>query len=524
MKRSSTAAKILRNTAFNTAGRVAAALGNLILFPYLVARLGTEAFGVWAVVGALSGYFGLVDLGFGSAYVKYVSEFEAKGQLDRISSVLNTSFAFFALLALALWPLVGLVIDPLIGVFVPQPELYADARFMIRVTFAILLSANATAAFGAIQQGLQRLDVWNKIAIAMQLVSLGGTVWVIESGYGLRGLVLNNAAVFVLTLAARMVMTYRIAPWLRFRPWRADLGTLRLFFGFGLKLQVEKLAVLVIFQTDKLLVAWLLSLEYVTYYDLATRVTGILRSLPGVMTSAIFPAVSELEALGERPYLRRLYLRAVKYLALAVMPIAALLFVCAPNLVGAYMGEGFGAAVPILLILTVGYLSNVFSYPCTVFGAGLGRPEWQMLAAIVGMVLNLPCSIGFFYLLGGPEGGYPGGIAVGTILSLIAANMILVAKSTAYLDISVRDYWVDVLAKPVAIAVAAGVAAAGALMLMPGAAIASTRIEHALKLGVGGTVIAVVFLGGVLVARYIDADDLRLAARVPWVRRWVPSQ
>ncbi len=517
------AAKILRNTAFNTAGRTLAALGNLVLFPYLVARLGAEAYGVWTVVGALGGYFGLVDLGFGAAYVKYVSEFEAKGQLDRISAVLNTSFAFYSVVALVVWAAVDLFIDPLVGVFVPKPELAEDARFMVRVTVAILLAANATAAFGAIQQGLQRLDVWNKVGMSMQLVSLAGAVFVIESGYGLRGLVLNNALVFVLTLALRIYTTYRLAPWLRFRPWRADLDTLKRFFGFGIKLQVEKLAVLIIFQTDKLLVAWLLSLEYVTFYDLATRITGILRSLPGLMTSAIFPAVSELNARGDTPYLRRLYLRSVKYLALAVMPIAALTIVCAPHLVGAYMGAGFGAAVPIVLILTAGYLSNVFSYPCTVFGGGLGRPEWQMYAALVGMILNLPCSIGFFYLLGGPEGGYAGGIALGTVVSLVAANLILIAKSTAYLDISPREYWIGAISKPAAAGlVAAGLAFAG-LTLVPASRIADSRIEHAVFLGAGAGAIALVYATGIYISRCIDREDLKLAARLPVLRRWVPS-
>ena len=51
-----------RNALANLAGRVVSAAVWIALTPWALARLGEERFGVWALLFALSGYVGLLDL------------------------------------------------------------------------------------------------------------------------------------------------------------------------------------------------------------------------------------------------------------------------------------------------------------------------------------------------------------------------------------------------------------------------------------------------------------------------------
>ena len=55
--------KVIRNTIFNTIGRFWQILIGLVLIPYIVSHIGVERYGIWAIVGVLTGYFGLLDLG-----------------------------------------------------------------------------------------------------------------------------------------------------------------------------------------------------------------------------------------------------------------------------------------------------------------------------------------------------------------------------------------------------------------------------------------------------------------------------
>jgi O-antigen/teichoic acid export membrane protein len=55
-----------RNTIWNLAGTGLPLLLGAITIPYLIARVGVEAFGVLTLVWALIGYFSLFDFGLGA--------------------------------------------------------------------------------------------------------------------------------------------------------------------------------------------------------------------------------------------------------------------------------------------------------------------------------------------------------------------------------------------------------------------------------------------------------------------------
>jgi len=48
-----------------------------LLIPFIVSRLGMDLFGLWSLIFAVVGLFGLLDLGFATAAMKYVAELTA---------------------------------------------------------------------------------------------------------------------------------------------------------------------------------------------------------------------------------------------------------------------------------------------------------------------------------------------------------------------------------------------------------------------------------------------------------------
>ena len=97
MKEQNISHKIIRNSVFNILGRAWGALVALFLIPYIIKYIGVERYGVWALVGVLTGYFGLLDFGIGYAFSKYIAEFYAKKDYDEINRIVNTGFVFYFL-------------------------------------------------------------------------------------------------------------------------------------------------------------------------------------------------------------------------------------------------------------------------------------------------------------------------------------------------------------------------------------------------------------------------------------------
>ncbi len=64
---------VLRAVATSWVAVIANAAVGFLLTPYVLHRLGDEAFGVWVLITNLVGYYGLVDAGVRSAILRYVS-------------------------------------------------------------------------------------------------------------------------------------------------------------------------------------------------------------------------------------------------------------------------------------------------------------------------------------------------------------------------------------------------------------------------------------------------------------------
>jgi len=62
-----------------------------LLTPFILHRLGDTANGLWIMIGFVTGYYGLFDLGIRSSIVRYVSKFTATGDREELAKLINTS-------------------------------------------------------------------------------------------------------------------------------------------------------------------------------------------------------------------------------------------------------------------------------------------------------------------------------------------------------------------------------------------------------------------------------------------------
>ena len=80
--------KLVTNTFFNFVGRFWSFLVILLLTPYILSRLSVSEFGVWVLLSVFVGTFNLLDLGLGSSFIKYISQYHAQQDRGRINRVL----------------------------------------------------------------------------------------------------------------------------------------------------------------------------------------------------------------------------------------------------------------------------------------------------------------------------------------------------------------------------------------------------------------------------------------------------
>lgn len=413
---------LIRNTSFNAAGRLWEAACNMALAAYVVPRVGVSAWGLWAMLSVFTGYVALLDLGLGGGFAKFVAEHAAKKEHDRISAVVSVGFFFYLLLGAVIVGLGWLCIEPLVDYFHPQQTdavFLADVRFLLRWGLVLYAASNCISAFGAIQTGLQRMDIANAIGFAASLLKVVTSVYWIHTGHGVRGLLYASLTVFVFYAVSSIAAAFVLVPGLRVSPRRVTWPTLCMLTAFGWRTQVSRLSNVVSFETDKLIVG----LAYrqfglIGVYRIGEELASKMRQAPALLVSALMPAASDLDARDEEERLRRLYLLSSKYLAVVSVPLVFFCVGASGMLIRAWMGPsvpGLATATWINRILALGYLANVLPGAGVSIALGKGRADLQMKAGILAMTGNVVLTL----LLVFPFGLY--GVALGTAVSMFLA-------------------------------------------------------------------------------------------------------
>ena len=91
--------KIFKNSVFNIIRVVVVTPIFFILVPYTISKIGTEGYGIWALVGIIGSYQSFVNFGLTTSLIRYVSKAEVVKDYDAISEYLATSTMIYLFLS-----------------------------------------------------------------------------------------------------------------------------------------------------------------------------------------------------------------------------------------------------------------------------------------------------------------------------------------------------------------------------------------------------------------------------------------
>jgi len=491
--------KLIKNTFFNVLGKAWALLVSFALTPYIIHRLGVERFGIWAIVSAVTGYFGLFDFGIGTSFVKYIAEFYTKKDHRKLNQVINTGLVFYALFAVFIIGLSFFVIEPILAFLKIPPRLYAEALFVFWLGIILFCVYNIMSAFEAIPTGLQRMDISNKVAIVVSLPNIAGTIFFLEKGYGLRGLMVNNAIILLISGITGVVIGFRMLPQLRFNPFLFTREMFGELFSFGFKVQLTRAAVIINNSVVKLLTSHFLNLSLVGFYELGQKIIMFARDILLVSVSAIMPATAEIEAKKDRIMIRELYLKVSKYFNILAIPSLVFVFVTAPLMILAWTGSEYKISVLVVWLLVPAHIINILTAVGGYMAQGIGRPGITARALTITAILNLIIST--ILIL---KAGFIG-VVIGTSLSLGVGSLFFISIFNKYLKTPVIPFLKDTVLMPLTASAIAVAVVYFALRFC--GSFYPQRITNIVLLGINGVLFTSVYAAVILKLDYLDISD-----------------
>jgi O-antigen/teichoic acid export membrane protein len=385
---------VARNIAYNFGAQIWLTILALVTTPYIIGKLGVDQYGLYVVVLAVVGYFTFLDLGFGVATVKYLSEFHGRERTEVIRNLIGTTTALYVVAG----GVGGLVIAVLSSWFattvlsVPG-DLSSLARTALYVTAIVFVVNMPGLAFMSVPIALQRFDITGKATVFVGTASALGAVTVLWLGYGLIAILLVNVAIFALTTILWILVARRLLPATPILP-RFDRPSLRLLTRFGGLKFLQQVTTHSIFHIDKFLLGALASLAAVSYYAVPLHLVQRLLLVVGNVGAAFFPAASQLHGEQDTDRLNELYLRSTKLVALLMVPAASMLFIFSDPILTVWIGDEFADESSVVLkVLAVSYLIAAFATLPGMAADAVGRPGVTALFSTISLATNLAASL-----------------------------------------------------------------------------------------------------------------------------------
>lgn len=404
--------RLMVNTGAAVITNLWAIVVSVAVVPVLLAGLGTEQFGVWAIMltfSAVTGWFSLADLGVSVAASNALAAAHAAADRAAMTRTASSTVWFFGAAATASGLVfVGagtLVVEVTsIGDDHPSWRLGGVVAWVGVQIAADLLARSSTT----ILDGLQRVDLARLLDSARRTAVAAATGIAATTAGTLRAVAMAAALASLAGLALSLVISRSVTEVHLRGGARASVVEL---LRAGAPIAVLRPLGVIHRVMDRIVVAAVIGPIGVAAVEVASSLQNGADAVLSASSYSVTPTAAYLDGGNDRAGLRALLVRATKVSLLATLPVAVFIVVLGGPIVEVWLGDDrpddsallvalAGTAIALLSLAAVA--SNLL--------VGIGHSRSVLTAALGSIVVNLVCSIWLAIAIGTP------GVFVATIL------------------------------------------------------------------------------------------------------------
>lgn len=392
-------------------------------------------YGCWALVGAILGYYGILDFGVVTAVEWHVAKAIGETDATAANRAVSTAFYLFAAIGSVIL-LATIVVAGLAQQFISVPS---DA-ILFRKVIVITGLGFATGFPGrAFLGGLSAHLRWDVISITNQtavLLRTGLIVGVIEAGGGLVALATVSVLIDTLVFLSYYIALRRIQGQFKLSFALASIPTLKGLLPYSLFTFIIKMNDQLRLYIDPVVVTAFVGVGAVTHYAIGQRLSLAFRDSMIALLGMLAPWFGRL--FGSRDYgaIRKVFEFGTRVSVSVATAITCLLLLYGRQFIEAWMGKNYLDAYWVLAFLVSAAFFEVSQFPSMSYLYGVSRHRFLAYITLVEAGLNVALSLYLVRIMG------IAGVALGTMIPCLAIRLFVQPVYICrHAGISLRHYY-----------------------------------------------------------------------------------
>lgn len=385
---------VLKNSAYNLIAWALPVVVNILAIPYIVKTLGYDEYGVWALVTAIIGYFAVMDMNLVQGGIRYLSEFHAKNDQEKVRQVISLGLLTYLGIGFIGMILISLSTGSFFLSFLKiPPSLVPLSRKVLYIAAVGFLVTMAQKYLASVPKALHRFDIGSKVEVFFNISLTAATVLLLYMGYGLLEIVLIRVVASFLNAMTFYYMIKKLIPYMSFT-LIIPIVMAKQLASFSLYTFLSRIGTTSSNHFAKIIVSSVLGTTSLTLYSVPYLLVTRIMSISIRITTVFFPIASELGSMGERKRLYAMYLRMSRYICFMNTALVTVICLFSFDIMRLWMGYEFAQKTSyILVLIALATYIQTFSNLPSLLNDGLDHPKVTGYFALLRAVILIAAMI-----------------------------------------------------------------------------------------------------------------------------------
>lgn len=424
-----------------------------IVVPFLIHKLGKEAFGIVAMVESLVILFEVVTVSVRQALSRHATFALSQGRTRDFEDYLSTGRLILfgsSAIVMTIGTLVSLFFTHFFRVPAGQEAHAQRLFFLISLGFA---AAIPNAVYWAVLYAKQRFDLINTassvgiVARAALILGWFSTVpsgWATLTAYGL----ISCGVTFADNLTVYLFHK-KVYPGLRIRPAAFRREYVREIVSYSVHTSLSRLSTTIVGSAIHICMNVFWGPATNAVYSVSQKLPTILRKIFVEPIWTLTPSFTKLVAEGDTVRVERMFLSFSKMLTIVIMPIGIAILAFGQELIALWVGPGFEESADLMKIYVAPLLVGIPAAVCGCLNSAYGKVKVPSLVGLTASVVNVVVGMSVATIGGLKLFGFAWTNLFMALIYIVGFGIWYACRISG---ISVRKYLLESLLKPCALA------------------------------------------------------------------------